>query len=63
MSISLSARQKFRQRIQSIEKADEVHSLSFELAVNKIRALSNPIITQSIKKAWNAKLTLYFFNE
>lgn len=42
---------------------DDVHSLSFELAVNKIRALSNPIITQSIKKAWIAKLTLYFFNE
>lgn len=42
---------------------DDVHSLSFELAVNKIRVLSNPIITESIKKAWITKLTLYFFNE
>lgn len=42
---------------------DDVHSLSFELAVNKIRALSNPLITQSIKKAWITKLTSYFFNE
>jgi hypothetical protein len=40
---------------------DDVHTLSFELAIEKIKVLTNPILTQDIKDSWILKLKKYLF--
>lgn len=52
MSISLSARQKFRQRIQSIEKADEVLNALDEF-VNRFQLITADLQTSN----WTTVLT------
>lgn len=40
---------------------DDVSTLSYELAVGKIMAISNPLITADIKNAWALKLQSHFY--
>jgi hypothetical protein len=39
----------------------DVHSLSFELAAIKLMAITNPLITNTIKAIWLAKLQAHFY--
>jgi hypothetical protein len=41
---------------------DDINTLSFELAVLKLMALTNPLITQKIKNDWVLKLQSHFYN-
>jgi hypothetical protein len=41
---------------------DDINTLSFELAVSKLMALTNPLITQKIKNEWILKLQSHFYN-
>lgn len=41
---------------------DDVNTLSFELAVQKVQAATNPLITESIKNEWVAMLAAHFYN-
>lgn len=41
---------------------DDVNTLSYELAIPKVQALTNPIITPQIKAGWVAKLMSHFYN-
>ncbi len=41
---------------------DDLNSLSFELAVMKLQAITNPIITSEIKAGWIAKVQSHFYN-
>jgi hypothetical protein len=41
---------------------DDIGSLSFELAVMKVQALTNPLITPDIKLGWIKKLQAHFYN-
>lgn len=40
---------------------DDVNSLSFEIAANKITGLTNELLTSDIKAAWIEKLQGYFY--
>jgi hypothetical protein len=42
---------------------DDIGSLSFELAVMKLMAVTNPLITADIKMGWIKKLQSHFYNE
>jgi hypothetical protein len=41
---------------------DDVNSLSFELASQKVGQLTNALITQDIKDEWLVKLAAHFYN-
>ena len=41
---------------------DDVNTLSFELAVLKIQAATNPLIDTTIKDEWVALLAVHFYN-
>lgn len=40
---------------------DDVNTLSFELAAQKVMTLSNPLITTEIKLGWVSKLQSHFY--
>lgn len=40
---------------------DDVSTLSYELAVSKVMAISNPLITSQIKTDWSFKLQSHFY--
>jgi muconolactone delta-isomerase len=40
---------------------DDVNTLSYEMAIVKIAALTNPLITDSIKSEWTAKLQRFLY--
>jgi hypothetical protein len=39
-----------------------INTLSFEIAIGKVQAITNPLITQTIKDGWAAKLQSHFYN-
>jgi hypothetical protein len=39
-----------------------INTLSFEIAIGKVQAITNPLITQTIKDVWIAKLQSHFYN-
>jgi len=41
---------------------DDVSTLSYELAIQKIMATTNPLITAEIKSEWVSKLMAHFYN-
>ncbi len=41
---------------------DDITSLSFELAAQKLMAITNPLVTTEIKLKWIAKLQSHFYN-
>lgn len=41
---------------------DDVNTLSYELAVQKIQTLTNPLMTSAIKAGWTFKLMSHFYN-
>lgn len=42
---------------------DDISTLSFELAANKLSAIRHRLLTDSIKKGWIAKLQANYYNE
>lgn len=42
---------------------DDVSTLSYELAVGKIQAATNSLLTEDIKNGWIAMLMAHFYNE
>lgn len=41
---------------------DDVNTLSYELAIQKVMATTNPLITAEIKSEWVSKLMAHFYN-
>ena len=41
---------------------DDISTLSFELAAQKLQAINNPLLTTEIKNSWLQKLMSNFYN-